>query len=496
MQALPLTVLLFLIMPRIPPLWAVPTSASAVTGVAERFSPGQISNLTRTGDVAFRVKFDGDLPSQNKLYWRMMTYSDFVAGEWIADEPEGPMSGLQAPSQKSAQQYRYEVVANPTGVRALPVLALPSSLPVSATSALQANLRSNYTLRRDRPFSEKTLYRAVSITPDAWPAESGQSLKRALVVSNDNPQLLEFAKLLRKEVSSPSEYIAALLDIYRQHFSYSLTPSPTNQEGGVDQFFFETQEGFCGHFAGATALMLRAVGIPARVVAGYQGGEFTEDGYFVVRAYDAHAWVEAWVKGQGWVRVDPTQAVEANRLVLSVAELYGGEGDFLADDLFARAGLDYAWYGKARMLMDAANFEWQRWVLRYDDKQGEFLKGVLGELSPLRMALALVIPGGIILGLVVFFVLYRARPSKSVIERHLEKVVYLNQGLRQGRETGESVTQYMRRLSTLFPQHNAYFYTLNALYSAYRYQPRNQNSDALERRLLSHLKSKPVLKIR
>ncbi|MGB0734144.1 MAG: transglutaminaseTgpA domain-containing protein, partial [Pontibacterium sp.] len=264
-QALPITVLLFIILPRIPPLWAVPASGSAVTGVAERFSPGQISNLTRTSDVAFRVKFDGNLPSRANLYWRMMTYSEFDGVEWVADKPTerlGQHVIAEIKREEQAQRYRYEVLTQPNGVGALPLL----STPVSASSGLMDTfLRSNNTLRRDRPFIEGALYQAESVLSAHWPAESGRALSLALRMPQGNPRLVALAKELARNSATQEELIAALLDIYRQAFSYSLSPLPTRGSNSVDQFLFETQEGFCGHFAGATALVLRAAGIPARV---------------------------------------------------------------------------------------------------------------------------------------------------------------------------------------------------------------------------------------
>jgi hypothetical protein len=161
--------------------------------------------------------------------------------------------------------------------------------------------------------------------------------------------------------------------MYRsEKFFYTLQPPKLGRDS-VDDFIFDTKKGFCEHYSSSFTFLMRAAGIPARVVTGYQGGEKNELGdYYVVRQYDAHAWSEVWLKGQGWVRIDPTAAVAPQRIERgfssSITAAAGMPGFIVRQQSNPiRFAFNMRW--------DWINQKWNAWVLAYGpDLQADFLR--------------------------------------------------------------------------------------------------------------------------
>lgn len=413
LPALPMMVLLFLLIPRIGPLWSVPLdSAAAKTGLSDSVSPGDISSMTRSDELAFRAAFDGPVPASTQRYWRALVYSDFDGRSWqLGQRRAAPLETLG----RSVGSFSYEVIMEPSNRPWLPVLDMPLSVEgADLRGARQAVTRA--------PIDKRDAYRVVSASRYQLSPELNESSRqRNLAFPEDqNPRTQELAQLWWSESSgSVQTFVQRIAQRFNQSFIYTLQP-PVLGANSVDQFLFDTQRGFCGHFASATALLLRAAGVPARLVGGYQGGEYNPGaGYLTVRQWDAHAWVEYYLDGEGWLRFDPTAAVAPERIEQSAEQVFANQPGFLADRplspiRFANTG----WLLEMRRAVDALNFSWHRWVLNYQNQQTDFLRSLIGEITPLRMALALLIPGALILGFVGFNLRPRSNRDALVRAQH------------------------------------------------------------------------------
>ncbi len=334
LRALPLMLLIFVLFPRIPgPIWGLPADAGAArSGLSDSMAPGEIAQLIASEEVAFRVRFDAAVPPAGERYWRGPSFARFDGRKWDSGlrppEAENPIAELAGPA------YGYEVVLEPNRRPWLFALDLPSRVGLPPDARLNADyqLVLNHGEVRDR-----RLYRLTSQPRYRLQTELPDTLRR-----------------------------------YRTgDYYYSLQP-PSLGRHGVDEFLFDTRRGFCEHYASSFAVLMRAAGIPARIVTGYQGGEPNAIGdYWVIRQSDAHAWTEVWLAGRGWLRVDPTAAVAPERVergigsALTRAELPA----FL--DPARRQGFRF----RLQARWDWANAQWNRWVLGYGPElQADFLK--------------------------------------------------------------------------------------------------------------------------
>jgi len=266
---------------------------------------------------------------------------------------------------------------------------------------------------------------------------------------------------------------------FNQEFYYTLQP-PTLGKNSVDEFLFQSKKGFCEHFASSFVFMLRAAGIPARVVVGYQGGELNPlENYYVVRQYDAHAWAEVWMENPqdsaitGWQRFDPTFAVAPHRILDGFRETFeeNGELDFPITAL--EKYRDIAWVNLLRLQMDRLNYEWARWVLDYDaEKQFQLMTSLLGEYSIARLALFSVGFVVILMGLISLALWWQER------DRTLDPVLraYRRFCLRLSKRgytlaPGETPVEFLLRVSTTDPDHYGYLREVSENLSRYWYQP-------------------------
>jgi len=355
--ALPLALLLFVFFPRLAgSFWAVPRSEEAVTGLSDTMSPGGIGKLSTSYDVAFRARFAGAMPPNEQRYWRGPVLHDFDGFTWRRGSGAPP---ALAGASSGARAYRYHVALEPSHLHWWFALDTPAQSP-------DANvvLTRDYELLASQPVSDPISYEALSYTgarEDA-PLSQWERLKDTALPRGRNPRSLELARELRQRAGSDAAFISAALDFLRTGgFVYSLEPEVLGTEQ-VDDFLFRTRTGFCGHYASAFALLLRAAGVPARVVTGYLGGEWNPSGgYLAVRQSDAHAWVEAWLEGRGWTRIDPTAVVEPERL-------QRGAFDLLPDAMSASQRMLHAspWLVHLLQRWDAADAWWNERVVKFD----------------------------------------------------------------------------------------------------------------------------------
>lgn len=373
LYATPLAILLFLFFPRLPGhFWGLTSSADAVTGLGDSLTPGGITRLTSSYRIAFRARFDGKPPPPIERYWRGPVMHEFDGATWKA--------GRGVPGQAErldclSRPYRYRVYLQPTGRRWW--LALDA---VMGTPSPAVRYTNDYQLVASEPVSHAQSYAAISCAHAQWltPLSPAARLEDTRLPPGSNPRARALATTLRGRAGSAAAFVQAVLTFLRTGgFLYSLTPPPLGPDP-VDDFLFHTRTGFCGHYASAFVDLMRAGGVPARVVTGYLGGQWNPyDGTLVVRQSDAHAWAEVWLAGRGWTRVDPTAVVAPERL-------YRGILDLLPDAVSAPARLVHAWPWLSAALerWDALNGWWNQRVVGFDYRAQLDLLGALGFRSP------------------------------------------------------------------------------------------------------------------
>jgi len=460
-QALPFMVLLFILFPRVSgPLWGLPADAnSGRSGLSETMSPGSISQLSLSEAIAFRVRFIGKQPAQDKLYWRGPVLTDFNGLTWRIARPEFPPRMNYRPE---GERYDYELTLEPHGQLWLLALDYPgNALP-------ETRLTSTYQLLAEKPVQNR-LRLELRAFPDTRPGadETAPHLRQALQLPKDgNPQARALADELRQRYRDNPALIDAFLQRIRsEKFIYTLTP-PLLGKDTVDDFLFNTRRGFCEHYASAFVFVMRAAGIPARVVTGYQGGEINPvDGYLLVRQSDAHAWAEVWLAGEGWRRVDPTAAIAPNRVENNLAAAVPSSDPL---PLLTRPELD--WLRQARYRWEAVNNAWNQWVLGYDSKKQNALLQKLGLDNPDWKTLASLLAGlggGLMLAMSAWVMAQRQRrdPLQTLWQRFSAKLA--RQGL--GRFSWEGPAAYRQRLLTALPRQEQEIRDICALYEALRY---------------------------
>lgn len=401
---IPLAAALFILFPRATaPLWGMRDTVAARTGLSEEMRPGQIAQLTLSKETAFRVEFEGRRPPQPALYWRGPVLREFDGVAWsvgpaamqaafAASSGNGPGANEGkfvdiTPEAVAREGIAYSVTLERQDTRWLPLLEVPLAYPsgpavdnnVFLTDAQQIGLKRVGTAALQ--FRAKSLLRAQY--PGALPEPQSPELRTGR--PSVNPRARALAAELTAQFPAPADRVRALISRFnREQFFYTLNPPTYGGERGVtaiDEFLFDRKRGFCEHYAGATAFVLRASGIPARVVTGYLGGEYHPAGYMIVRQSDAHAWVETWIDGHWW-RLDPTAAVAPDRVERGLQDALPETERLLVNGK--------GWLGALALanLWDEASFTYTKWVLGFDRERQKELLNELG-LSGLNAFAAL-----------------------------------------------------------------------------------------------------------
>ena len=475
LQALPFMLVLFLLFPRISgPLWGLPQDAhSSRSGLPETISPGSISDLILNGSIAFRARFDGPPPANSSLYWRGPVMDEYDGRTW---KPVF-LGRIAAPQiETRGPLLAYELTLEPHNQRWLLALDIPAELPQDSflSPRMQAMTREPVRLRSRFSLRSATDYRAGI-------AESRLVLDTSLRLPNQgNPRARALAATWRDKHQDSRKIAAEAQLLFRQeNFFYTLHP-PLLGNNAIDEFLFETRSGFCEHYASAFVFLMRAAGVPARVVAGYQGGEFNPvDGYVVVRQSDAHAWAEIWTADQGWLRVDPTAAIAPSRVEQGIAAALP-EGETLP--VMARIDLD--WLRQLRYRWEAVNNSWNQWVLGYNpDRQREVLSKLgLGDIDWRGMtALLATLCGIALLGITAWTLWQRPglEPAQRAWYRFCRRLT--KQGV-SAREPWEGPLAYAGRVASTHPQFGRIAHEAATNYAAARYgQPGIAQQAGLQR---------------
>jgi len=449
LQALPLTLLLFVLFPRIAPLWSIPMPSAATTGLSDRITPGDVASLSRSDELAFRVVFDDSVPAQRDLYWRGLVYSRFQLGSWSVAEPLSTIDALSLEQASAAVPVRldYEVLLEPTQTKWLYSLDTPIDF------GPRMDLLGDYRLVNREPVLSVLRYQVTSAPGLVMDTTINEAVRvrETELPPEDNPRIRAFARNLYAQTGSAQAMIDAMLEQIRQGpYVYTLQPPIMPRVGSIDEFWFEARRGFCSHYAGAMVFALRAVGIPARMIGGYQGGEVNSvTGHLVVRQYEAHAWVEAWLPDQGWTRYDPTAAVAPERVENGLDAALSSE-DRAMLSFFTSARFDGEGVLNSMLhFADSLEHRWNLWVVGYDaSTQMSFLQNLLGEVTPLSLAMTVLIGGGLSLGIVAVALFFRRRP----VPQHKSERFFLQfckAMTRQGytRDVSETPAHFVSRLA-------------------------------------------------
>ncbi len=499
LMGIPLAAMLFILFPRATaPLWGMREPSTGQTGLSEEMQPGEIAKLIRNRDIAFRAEFEGRKPPNNALYWRGPVLRQFDGVRWSSGDTgqRGEFVAI-TPEDIARESVVYTVTAERLDTRWLPVLEVPAAFPTGPAVEITAFLSDAQQIGVRRASNTATAYRAQSILRPNYQGNEQKSLffESQTGPQSFNPRTRAFATQLREQYPSPKERVNALLSHFNsEQFFYTLNPplyaDGANRTTSIDRFLFDGRRGFCEHYAGATVFLLRVSGIPARVVTGYQGGEWHTSGHLIVRQSDAHAWVEALIDG-AWNRIDPTAAVAPNRIELGLSE-----------SLSASERLEVnsrRWFETAQLsaLWENATFSYTKWVIGFDrDRQKELLRDLgLGAMNPFTamgwMLIAVSLSGGIV-ALGWWFMRRRD-------ERQHDANVQLWHALRKRLvkaglpiDAYETVGSALARASKRWPAHNDTFEAFAKRYEQNRFaKPANNGGDSQIAELKRTLRSVP-----
>lgn len=498
LQSLPLMVLLFIIMPRIGSLWAVPQQEHrAKTGVSDSMSPGDFSNLAQDDSTAFRVTFDGEIPPSRAMYWRGLVFSEFDGRRWSQSEfsvyrgeavnwnDEPPASWRQL-IETSGEPLGYEIILEPSQQHWL------YAIPIANSRQSDLGLTSDYRLVSQHPVRNRYRYHVEShLSYSVSPEELSPLVRQRQLSLPDkaNPRAQQQAREWMAEARDARAYIDRVLAYFNREFIYTLEP-PLLGPHPVDEFLWESKRGFCEHFASAFVVMMRAAGIPARVVVGYQGGEVNPlKNFLVVRQADAHAWSEVWLEGEGWLRVDPTAAVAPQRIesgsntTFSDSNSDAGESPFSLET-YSRM----PFFVMLGLRMEVLEYDWHRLVMSYDqDKQSGLLQRLLGRVTPLRVAAGLLLSGLLMLALIgVSLLLSGRKPTRDPGEKLYLRFLRVLETRGITAETGEAPRALAQRIKQQRPDLSAWARQVTACYEAYMYAGKRDELGRLRRLVGSH----------
>ena len=373
MQSIPIMLVLFFFFPRIDsPLWSFKSNTqSGTTGLSEDMEMGMINSLSHSNAVAFRVEFLNNTPDNHLLYWRgpVLTHTDGRRWNKNANDHEPDIYIRRIPFSQTHDVISYKVTLEPSENAWYFALDLPMTTPKNTL------LTAGYQIISQKPINQPVRYQVTSSLNYRLKQAYRNELVDALQLpENINSRTLELGQRFKENFSTPSDIISAALRYFvDNNFTYTLNPPLLTSNDPVDQFLFDTQRGFCEHFSAAFTILMRSAGVPARVVTGYQGGEYNPLGqHLTVRQRDAHAWSEVWIESLGWVRVDPTSVIAPNRIESG------------ANEILAQAESSSAFLFNNKFILniqhsiDWMDNQWTQWVVNYDKKKQRSFMSDLG----------------------------------------------------------------------------------------------------------------------
>ena len=485
LQAIPIAAALFVLFPRPSgPLWGLPDDAfGASTGLSDSMSPGEIASLAESEEVVMRVGFDGPTPPVNRMYWRGPSFGDFDGRVWRparygAGPPPQPEVRL---TPAGRQAIRYNTTMEPSGTKW--ILALETATRIPVVEGRRITVSPSFELTAGDLLSQRIRYDGeAQLDAQTGRNESRPSLENWLKLPPGyNPRTLQMASQWRAEGDAAvPALVERVMDwLRRERFSYTLTP-PLLGRHSVDEFLFESRSGFCEHFSSAFVVLMRALGVPARVVTGYQGAERNErDDYWIVRQSNAHAWAEVWWESEGWVRVDPTSAVAPDRIERGSSRAMDRQGGAVNNFV------NRDWLRSWRLNLDALTHNWNQWVLTYDkSKQTSLLNRFGIDITDWREAAgAMAGVLGLLLGAIALATL-RPRVPRDPVERQFDEFCQRLAAIGAQRFPYETANNYLYRIERLLdPEQSALAHDIVATYNSLRYDLGSSQRD-----ILAHLR--------
>jgi transglutaminase-like putative cysteine protease len=470
LQALPLAVLLFLFFPRLPGnFWAIPARSQATTGLDDELSPGDVSELSLSGEIAFRVKFDGPLPPPQQRYWRGPVLHEFDGRTWRRSLP------LYIPQEVVAtgEPYRYRITLEPHQRPWVFSLEMVTSWPASTMRTADLQL-----VTRRGAISTLTSFDLESSPSYSVREPLPTAMRKAALrlPEGRNPRTQELARKLRAAAGSDAAFVQAVLKLFRdEEYFYTLEP-PRLERDSVDDFLFNTRRGFCEHFASAFTALARAAGIPARVVTGYHGGEYNPlGGYLIVRQSDAHAWSEVWLDGEGWVRVDPTAAVAPERIERGIDAALSE-----AEPVPGRILRTNRVLSNIRLAWDAVNNFWNNQVVEFSETQQRWLGDKVGldDVGWRELGTAMAVTLGLFFAILSAYLAWRFRPrSRDPLLRVYDELCRKFARAKLPRLDYEGPNDYLKRIAAARPELARQLDEARAIYVGLRYGPAPNRSD-------------------
>ncbi len=478
MQALPVMLVLFILFPRVAGnFWSLPKDAhSSIIGLTDSMSPGDVSNLTLSNAIAFRVKFSGAIPPPAQRYWRGPILWKTNGRKWeVGYINYGRVKRNKL--QVSGQFYDYTVTLEPHHEQWLFALDLPVNIP------FQGFMTPNYQLIATVPVKQRLLYKLRSYPDYNANLLTYEQVRLGLQLpKGKHPLALALASQWRH--LHPQAIVEQALQYFnKEPFSYTYSP-PLLVKDTVDEFLFKTRQGFCEHYAAAFTILMRAAGVKTRIVTGYLGGTLNPiDNYLIVRQRDAHAWSEVWLPNQGWVRVDPTNAIAPERIELGI--------DVALPTEFRPLGLGIDWDNdivellqKLRNRWDAINNSWNQWVLGYDVTLQRNLLNRLGlnAIDWFGMTMLLVI---IIASLLLSYIIWMFFHSRWAVRDPVQQIYlrFCKKLARHGlqRLPHEGPLTYANRVSVTHPDLAVQVHQIVELYVQVRYRSQPQTLPQLHK---------------
>ncbi|MGQ9372780.1 transglutaminase family protein [Acinetobacter tandoii] len=446
--ALPFFVLLFLFFPRLPPLWHIPIPENkAVTGMSDRMSPGDIAELSQSSALAFRILGDmSKLPPRSELYWRAMVLDHYDGQTWTSS----PFNQHNYNSENQTRlvqhakfTYRY-LAADPQSSW---VMGLDQSIPNNPQYFLKndGSIMPNRAVQLNEPIDLQWLGKSTLADFVTEDPTTRKSTKKYPVHLDLRAQKLA-QQLFEQAGRDPERYIHHVIDWYKhQHFAYTLQPGLLGQNR-IDDFLFQSKQGFCEHYASSFALLMRYVRLPARIVVGYQGGDLAPDGKsWELRQLDAHAWTEVKLHGK-WIRIDPTAIIAPQRIDSGMQNYMDAEQNVWGAERSNVSYQQYALLKRMRIWSDYASYQWQSKVVGYNAESQQNWLTHLGIRSTYAMVMVLALGVLALLAGYFLFIFYLKWKNTSEIDRLLWRFSKkLQHDLRK--QESETITVWMHRLS-------------------------------------------------
>ncbi|QLG87411.1 DUF3488 domain-containing transglutaminase family protein [Chitinibacter bivalviorum] len=463
-EGIPIALLLFLLFPRLPgPLWAVPDSNTGSSGLSgEEMRPGTISKMIQDDSPAFRVTFQGQPPLPAQMYWRGPVFEEFDGLRWRSAQTQQDFLAARQFSKVPrivglSPAINYTMTLEPHNQNWLLALDMPALTPIDSSMSNRLQVINNIPVveRKRFDFSAYLTWRTEG--------DSATQIERNLNLPDEiNPQSRALAESWRN--LAPEQRVATGLHWLEQnHFSYTLSPPLLTSQNRIDEFLFKNKQGFCEHYASAFAFLMRAAGVPARVITGYQGASQNAN-YWIVRQADAHAWVEVWYENQGWQRVDPTFVIAPTRINEGLASsINSAQLPFMMRN-------DSAWLRALRLKLDIMVNGWNQWVVGYDQqKQIDLLKKLgIDDFASSAFLLWLIAGFVTTLGGFAAWLLYKNRapapdPASRLYRRFIHKLSPLQKA------PSQTPASFAELASLTFPRNTEAINTITALYLRARY---------------------------